>query len=122
MTQAELTTIRANTMSRQAENIAASFDECRTPAELRRRIDTLCAEFGPVFNVTLLCGGNPAEKKQCVIDLVPGQADIRRCAARLGGSAFGFSSVLIELSLPPEFACPRTPEPETVGCSCTARA
>jgi len=122
MTQAELTTIRANTMSRQTENIAASFGECRTPAELRRRIDTLCAEFGPVFNVTLLCSGNPAEKKQCVIDLVPGQADIRRCAARLGGSTFGFSSVLIELSLHPEFTCPKTPEPETVGCSCAARA
>ncbi|MBW7900327.1 MAG: hypothetical protein H3C26_02545 [Rhodocyclaceae bacterium] len=103
------------------DDIAARLGACRSAAELRGEIDALCAEFGAVLNVTLLCGDDGGDHKLCVIDLVPGEADVQACAARLGGRIFGFSSVLVELALHPRFTCPRGLSPNTPGCSCVAK-
>lgn len=103
------------------EGISHHLGNCRTVAELRATVDTLCAEFGSVLNVTLVCGNDQPERKLCVIDLVPGSADIQDCAERIGGRVFGFSSVIVDLVPHPEFVCPRGSADELPGCSCIPR-
>jgi hypothetical protein len=102
----------------QSGDISHHLGNCRTVAELRATVETQCAEFGTVLNVTLICGNDQPERKLCVIDLVPGSTDIQYCADRIGGRVFGFSSVIVDLLPHPEFICPRGSTGELPGCSC----
>ncbi len=109
-------------MNERQAHVASRLGSCRNAAELRSEIEALCADVGAVLNVTLLCGSDEADRKLCVVDLVPGEADIQSCAGHLGGRVFGFSSVIVDIALHPEFVCPRGLTPEAPGCSCTPKA
>lgn len=95
---------------------------CRNAGELRHTLESLCAEFGSILNVTLMCDQGSPRKKLCVVDLIPGDGDIQRCAERLGGRVFGYSAVILDILPHPDFGCPRGITPRRRSeCSCVAK-
>lgn len=93
---------------------------CRNAGEMRTLLGELCTDLAEVLHVTALCGTSHANTL-CVVDFVPGTTRLDEIADRVGGKIFGLSSVVINLALHPEFACPKGfPEPPP-ACSCTLR-
>lgn len=105
----------------KSPNVQALLGACRNAAELRRLIGELCAGFGEVLHLTLLCGDHSPGQRMCVIDLVPKEADITLCAQSLGGQRFGCSSVVVNFTPHSEFGCVRGYSVIPSACSCTPR-
>ncbi|MFC5302974.1 hypothetical protein [Azospira restricta] len=109
-------------MSATGSDVQRLLSACTSVGEIRNALNALCADFGNVLNVTVLCGNNSPQKKLCVVDLVPDDSDVQRCARHLGGRIFGYSSVILDLVPHPQFGCPRGVEaPPAIDCSCIAR-
>lgn len=103
-------------------DVPSQLSASRNVAELRGIVDSLCADFGQVLNVTLVCEKGQPEKKRCVIDLIPNHTDIQACANRLGGQVFGYSSVIVDITPHPDFHCPRNQQSDAPGCACVPKA
>jgi hypothetical protein len=104
-----------------SRNVPALLSTCQTTAELRRMIEDLCAGHGEVLHVTLMCGKQHPGHKTCVVDLVPKDLDVGRCAAALGSRVFSANSIIISFAPHPSFACPLGTPPDLPSCSCTPR-
>ncbi|MBI2305921.1 MAG: hypothetical protein HYU78_01330 [Rhodocyclales bacterium] len=110
-------------MNRSHEAAQSMLSACRNVGELRSALESLCAEFGSVLNVTLMCGHGSSQKKLCVVDLIPGDSDVQNCAQRLGGRVFGYSAVILDILPHPDFGCPRgVSGSQQRECSCVAKA
>lgn len=109
-------------MDTRNDDVQRLLSACTNAGELRQTLESLCADFGYVLSVTVLCGSESALKKQCVVDLMPGDSDAERCARRLGARIFGDNSLILDLVPHPEFACPRgLAAPPPADCCCAAR-
>lgn len=110
-------------MNAPHETAEVALSACQDIGELRRALEILCTEFGNILNVTVMCGLGTSQKKLCVVDLIPGDGDIQRCAERLGGRVFGYSAVILDILPHPDFGCPRgTAGPRQSECACVAKA
>lgn len=92
---------------------------CTNSAELRQAVDVLCADFGPILNVTLLCGNQNHGRTMCVIDFYPDNPNTNLFAMKFGGRMFGYHSVIFNLTLPSEFGCIKGFPSGSPACSCT---
>jgi hypothetical protein len=90
---------------------------CRNPADLRKFVEEICAEYGDIVIVTLLCGSHPVDKALCVVDFVPGTPNVNLCAMTLGGKVFGFNSVIFCFAPHPDFGCIRGLPAGSPACS-----
>jgi len=102
-------------------DIEKQLSACRNVAELRQLIESLCIELGEVLNVTLICASKNAARKLCVVDLIPGSADIQTCAHRLGGRVFGHSAIILDVIPHPEFFCTAGFHNDTPDCICVPK-
>lgn len=103
------------------EDIAARLQDSRSVVELRQILDDACAGLAQILTVTVLCGHGPYSKRTCVIDFVSDDSKLDAVARRIGGTRFGYNSLIIPLPTHGDFTCARGMAPELPSCSCTAR-
>lgn len=103
------------------DDIAARLQDSRSVVELRQILDDACAGLAQILTVTVLCGRGPYSKRTCVIDFVSDDAKLDTVARRIGGTRFGYNSLIISLPTHGDFTCARGMPPDLPSCSCTAR-
>lgn len=104
------------------EDFTCRLQETRSVGELRQILDLACADLAQILTVTVLCGRGPYSKRTCVIDFVSDDAKLEVVARRIGGTRFGYNSLIVSLPSHGDFTCARGTQPDLPSCSCTARS
>lgn len=103
------------------EDFVSRLTKSTSVGELRQILDDACADLAPILTVTILCGRGPYAKRTCVIDFVSAETDLDAVMQRIGGTRFGYNSLVIPLPAHGDFSCARSSAPPLPSCSCTAR-
>ena len=105
-----------------SELFVSRLKESKSVGELRQILDDACADLAQILTVTVLCGRGPYSKRTCVIDFVTDDSKLEAVARRIGGTRFGYNSLIISLPSHGDFTCARSALPHLPSCSCTARS
>ena len=107
----------------ESELFVSRLKESKSVGELRQILDDACADLAQILTVTVLCSRGPySTKRTCVIDFVTDDSKLEAVARRIGGTRFGYNSLIISLPSHGDFTCARGTQPDLPSCSCTARS
>ena len=108
-----------------ARQLRERLSACATASDVRQTLESLCAEFGEVRNISLLCSRDTPNIAMCIIDFSDRDGNpedsVSRCAQALDGRIFGFNSVIVTFTPATGYRCGQSFPPTSASCSCHPR-